>query len=157
MRAWLLAGLLSVLAAGAHAQESGWSDAAVAPCDDMASARYVAEPWAENTATYSNDAVRVALLDAIEPATASFRLLVLSPPHDESGRRQCWIIGHGGGFGFSDVDFAGHTASYDPATGLTLVFTVREPVQDMTTDDGWFLLGVRINQQSGRVTLQAMH
>lgn len=88
-------------------------------CDWKASADAIYEPWEEFSRTYSDGAVRVALLDTIEPAAAAFHLLVLSPPYDELGGRRCQTIGMAGGAGFQAIGFEEINASYDPSIGLS--------------------------------------
>ncbi|MDQ2095845.1 hypothetical protein [Rhodalgimonas zhirmunskyi] len=90
----------------------------VSECDWRASAANMIEPWEKNTLSYSNGAVRVAALDTIDPAATPIHLLVLSPPADELGARQCRIISSEGGQGFAFLDMSEFRAAYDPAKGL---------------------------------------
>ena len=76
MKALLALAFAAAMAGPAVAQQ-------VRDCDWLASAWNLAEPWEENTRTFANGAVRLALLDAIEPGAVPFHLLVLSPPWDE--------------------------------------------------------------------------
>ncbi|WP_368184756.1 hypothetical protein [Aestuariibius sp. HNIBRBA575] len=120
------------------------------PCDWEASVQSLAEPWAENTRLFANGDVRLALLDTLEPAAAAFRLLILSPPFDELGDRQCITVGHGSA-GFSGMMFDQLTSDYDPARGL--IFDI--PVQVMGTGDVLFEdrhLQVTLNQANGDVS-----
>lgn len=55
------------------------------PCGWQARADAIVEPWAENTTTFANGALRVALLDTIEPAASAAYLLITHPPVDEVG------------------------------------------------------------------------
>lgn len=144
---------LSLLAAPAMAQEPepSWSSAGVVPCNELAGAEFIVEPWEDNTATFANGQTRVALLDGIEPAAAAYRLLIVSPPFDEVGARQCRMLEIPGGHGYGAIEFAAHHASYDPETGLTLVLPARQPMPAYDGDDGWFQLAVRINQQTGQI------
>ena len=103
------------LCAPAAAQEA-------VPCDWAARADGIVEPWEENTATFANGAVRLALLDTVEPAAGAFHILILSPPRNELGERQCRTLGLNAGMGFAGLDFSTLEASYDPARGL--MFTV---------------------------------
>lgn len=113
---WLMA-LAVLLSPPALAQEVG-------ECDWRASAQAMAEPWQENTRIFANGKTRLALMDVIEPAAGAFYLLVLSPPFDELGGRQCRIIGMGNGVGFSGVNFSELQAQYDPAKGLQFTLPV---------------------------------
>ena len=99
------------MAGSASAQEAVF-------CDWQASAQAIVEPWSEHTRTFANGDVRLALLDTIEPAAGAFHILVLSPPYDELGSRQCRTIGMSSGMGFGGVDFATLDADYDPSVGL---------------------------------------
>lgn len=139
-----------LLAAPAWAQD----DSMVIPCDESARADTIVEPWDENSATYADGAIRVAILDMVEPAAAAIRLLVISPPLDELGIRQCRIVGLQDGLGLAAIDFAARQSSYDPQRGLTLSMPARMPLPDGDADDGWFQLGVTIDQQTGKITTQ---
>lgn len=103
-------------------------------CDWVSSAASIVEPWEQNTRTFANGNVRIAALDTIEPGAGASHLLVLSPPYDELGSRQCKIVSMSAGIGFSGLDFGSLDASYDPAIGLT--FTVG--VQVYLPDTGGF-------------------
>lgn len=130
-----------MLAGGASAQSVG-------PCDWKASAQVLAEPWADFSATYANGAVRLAVLDTVEPAAAAFHLLVLSPPFSELGERQCRVISFAEGQGFTAMYFKEMTADYDPATGLTFALPVR--VGDLSSDfTNSALLQITLNQSTG--------
>ena len=113
MRPWLPL-LLGALTTPAAAQEA-------VPCDWAARADGIVEPWEDNTATFANGAVRLALIDTVEPAAGAFHLLILSPPLGELGERQCRTLGIGG-MGFAGLDFASLQAVHDPARGL--IFTL---------------------------------
>lgn len=128
--------------------------AAVRHCDpDMPGhARSLAEPWEDNTLTFANGAVRMAILDTIEPAAAAFHLLILSPPYDELGERQCRIVSLGDGWsGFGFLSFERHEASYDPATGLVVVMDMGAYNPATALVDA-LALRVTVNQATGAVT-----
>lgn len=146
MKTTLLVGLALVgfSAVQATAQE-------VSECDWRARADAIVEPWEDFSKTYANGKIRVALIDTIEPGAAAMNLLVLSPPYDELGGRQCRIVGFDQGMGFAGLDFGRIGASYDPATGLT----VSLPGTIFLPEDGFsnsVLLHVTINQATGDVT-----
>jgi hypothetical protein len=145
--------VLALMAAPAFAQDSA---ATVTPCGDATRADTIAEPWEDNTATYADDQVRIAMLDMVEPAGGALKLLVISPPRNELGLRQCRVVGLDNGLGFYDMNFAAHQASYDPARGLTITLPARHyPVNgDFDGDEGWFQLSVIINQQTGDIVTQ---
>ncbi|NHF73629.1 hypothetical protein [Paracoccus xiamenensis] len=139
---------LLFLAAPALAQSVG-------DCGHLAAAAYIAEPWGQNTATFANGDVRVALIDTMEPAAAAVHLLVLSPPRDEIGERQCRFVSlsrseGGGPIGFFDIDFAAHEAAYDPAQGLVLTMPMAVYVPE-TGGGEPAELTVTINQSTGEI------
>ena len=145
-----LAALL--LAAPAFAQDPTASVPAT-ECDETTRADAIMEPWEANTATYANGQVRIAVLDFIEPAAAAVKLMVISPPRDEVGGRQCRIVALPGGHGFGNVEFAARSASYDPARGLVVSLPVLQGPPD-SGDDGWVQLYISINQSTGEVWSQ---
>lgn len=140
---------LLFLAAPAFAQSVG-------ECGQLTSAAYLAEPWEENSATFANGEVRVALIDTIEPAAAAVHLLVLSPPRNEVGDRQCSFVSlsrseGGGPIGFFNVDFSDHDAEYDPARGLVLTIPIETYVPE-TGGGEPAELTLTINQSTGEIT-----
>ncbi|WP_349035664.1 hypothetical protein [Pseudotabrizicola sp. 4114] len=136
-------GLALALASPAAAQD-------VAECDWRAAAQAIAEPWEDNTATFANGAIRLAVMDVQEPAAGAYHLLILSPPRNELGERQCRVMSADGSFGFAGVSVAGATARYDPATGLTVSLSAkRSSGGDVFTDT---VLHVTINQATGAIT-----
>lgn len=139
----IILALLLSLAAPASAQE-------VMPCDWQSSAQNIVEPWEDNTRTFANGDVRVAAIDTIEPAVAFAYLMVLSPPFDNVGSRQCALIGYTGGGGFAGMDFAELQSDYDPAQGLILQVPVSVFDPDVATFPRRFLTIV-INQTSGAI------
>ncbi len=144
-------GLLTLFVQAAVAQQ----DAHLRECDDLSRAEFIAEPWEENTATYAKGAVRIAVLDAVEPAAAAFRLLILSPPNDEVGMPQCRMVEPSDGNGYAAIDFAGRDSSYDAAKGLTVTIPVQW-YSDVEGDDGRHLLQITINQGTGEITTQGL-
>ena len=136
--------MCALVSAPAAAQE-------VRQCDELASAQAIAEPWDENTRTFANDRVRLAIIDTLEPAAAAFHLMILSPPYDELGSRQCRLVGLGNKLGFAGLSLDGLSSSYDPAKGLT--WELPATVYDAAT--GGFQqapLSVTIDQSSGEIT-----
>lgn len=119
-------------------------------CDWQASAWNLVEPWETNSRTFSNGRTRLALLDTIEPGAAPLHILVLSPPEDELGGRQCRVVSLHDGFGFAGIEFDRLTASYNPATGLSF----RVPVQEYDAGNafmrGW-TLAFTLNQATGQI------
>lgn len=122
-------------------------------CDGwQASARNIAEPWDRHSRLFANGAIRVTLLDTVEPAAGAFYLMVLAPPYDDLGGRNCGIVGEGdGSIGFAGLFFDQMDAAYDPARGLTL----RAPVSRIAPSTGGFdpaILAVTIDQAAGTIT-----
>lgn len=136
---------------------SGFAVSGVAPgvaaqdareCNWIASARNIAEPWAENTRLFANGAVRLTKIDTVEPALGAYHLMILSPPYNEVGDRQCRIVSWEGGGGFQAIYFSDLTASYDPARGLLFQMPVRiyQPEYDFANSA---ILSVQLNQATG--------
>ena len=122
------------------------------PCDWQARADSIVEPWEDNSATFANGAVRVALLDTIEPAAAAFYLLVMHPPIDEVGGRTCTVVGLDDGLGYAGIAFSELEADYDPATGLifnvpAIIYLPEQSFQNSA------LLTIAVNQSSGEVSV----
>ena len=86
----------------------------------------------------------------IEPAAGAFHILVLSPPWDELGARQCRVLSLDGGIGFAGVDFAALEAWYDAAVGLlfALPVSVYEPETGAFADR---MLDFNLNQATGAI------
>ncbi|MDG1739421.1 MAG: hypothetical protein P8L68_09235 [Paracoccaceae bacterium] len=115
-------------------------------CGWQASAQYLVEPWSENTATFSNGATRIAMIETVEPAAGSYGLLILSPPLNDFGERQCRVI-----HGFANLSLEGMTSAYDPAIGLQISVTA----QVFLESEGEFAsakVDIVINQSSGEIS-----
>jgi hypothetical protein len=123
----------------------------VVDCDWRTQAANLPEPWESPgvTRTFANGEVRLAVLDTVEPAAAAFYLMILSPPRDELGGRQCRIVGGGGDLGFAGLSLEGMEARYDPARGLVFSVPVRVMREDGTFRDT--VLTVSVNQATGAV------
>ncbi|MFQ1701185.1 hypothetical protein ACJ5NV_11380 [Loktanella agnita] len=123
----------------------------VQDCDGWDSARNIAEPWEENTQTFSNGDVRLAVLDMAEPAAGPLYMMVLSPPFDEQGQPQCKVISRGEGVGWVQMVFADLRAGYDPATGLTV--TVPGLLYDPEFEfSNAVELSITVNQATGAIS-----
>jgi hypothetical protein len=122
----------------------------VSYCESQAVAQSIMEPWDDHTKTFAEGAVRLAVLDTLEPAVDSMHLLVLSPPYDEFGGRQCSTIGSSNRLGFSGIKWDALSAGYDPAVGL--IFEVPVSRYDFATD-GYptSLLSFTLNQATGKI------
>ena len=122
----LLAAGFCAAASPAFAQEISPCPAAGFPIDA------VAEPWAENTQTFSNGAVRLVMLAYEDPAVAPFHLAMLYPTRDSAsmeGRTCIQISGPWGGF--YALSFQDLQARYDPAFGL--IFSMPAEIYDDET------------------------
>ena len=117
-------------------------------CDWKASAQAIAEPWEENTRTFSNGNVRLALSDVGEPAVGGYHIIILSPPRDELGARQCRILTWTT-YGFGKVEFDKLSADYDPARGL--LFSLPVGIADNNGDVVDRLLVFTLNQATGEI------
>ena len=120
------------------------------PCDWQARADAIVEPWEDNIVTFANGAVRVALLDTIEPAAASYYLLILHPPLDELSGRMCTTIGLDEGLGYAGMFFSELEASYDPEIGLTLQIPAIIYLPEQSFQNS-ALVNISINQSTGEV------
>jgi len=122
----------------------------VADCDVRASARNLVEPWEDHAKTFADGDVRLALLDTIEPAVVPMHLLVLSPPYDEVGDRQCKTISFDADVGFGGIRWDALMADYDPAVGL--IFEVPVSTYDPLTEGfPTSLLSFTLNQTTGEI------
>ena len=145
MRTRALALALAALPLAAAAQSVG-------DCGDwLSSAQALAEPWEQNTRTFANGDVRLAVIDAIEPGAAAFHLMVLTPPYDELGGRVCKVISYQPGFGFYAMHFENLQASYDPAAGLRFDLPVEIWIDTYSVVRG---LIATVNQASGTVAAE---
>ncbi len=122
----------------------------VADCDWVANAQNIMEPWDENTRTFSNEKVRVAAIDTVEPAAAAFHLLILSPPYDEVGGRQCRVISRATNIGFTALYFQEMQASYDPSKGLMITVPVGLDPDKIGLSEAQ-LLTLTLNQSTGEI------
>ncbi|MFK7791657.1 MAG: hypothetical protein AB8B88_03195 [Devosiaceae bacterium] len=123
----------------------------VEPCDWRASLEGIPAPWEEHTRTFANGDVRITVTDMIEPAAGAYHLVIISPPYDELGAKQCQVVSLDGSLGFARMIPASAQSSYDPATGLTLIL----PSGTYNHDTGGVNecdLSVTINQATGQIT-----
>ena len=121
----------------------------IVECSWQSSAANLVEPWENYTQTFSNGKTRIALIDTLEPAAGAVWLLILSPPYNELGDRQCRLVGHGG-MGFMDLDFAALAASYDPARGL--IFVLPGKVYGDGVNNWDIMVALTLNQATGEIT-----
>ncbi len=128
-RFWAILTLSVGLASAPHAQE-------VWPCNQKNSVpinrvENMVEPWAENTRTYRQGKVRVALLSRGEHKNGAFYLLVLTELGEGKGTRACWVVGHQPWEGYEAIDFQGIAPYHNGANELILTF----PVQGYNFED----------------------
>lgn len=122
-------------------------------CDWLRDMRNIVEPWEENSRTFYNGGLRVVNADSGEPACCSANLLLLLPdPEDEMEGRKCVAIGLGPGMGVSRIDFDALTATYDPATGLTLKFPYAVFDPETSRMGQTLRATVTVNMKTGVVT-----
>ena len=147
MNRFLSALALALVATPAAAQS-------VSNCDWLALAGNLVEPWETHSRTFANGAVRLALLDAMEPGAVPFHLLLLSPSGEEMGGRMCNVISLEPGFGFHNIFWDELEAVYDPAVGLT--FDI--PVEIWIDTGNSVMRGLRVtmNQATGAVDAEIL-
>lgn len=137
-------GLLALIPGAAVGQE-------VAFCDDYrSSAANLAEPWEENTRLYAKGAIRLAVIDTLEPAAGAFHLFILSPPLNELGLPQCRVVSMSGTMGFSYLGLDEARAAYDPAEGLAITLLAERWLSASDSYEPGELT-VTINQQTGSI------
>lgn len=123
----------------------------VRDCDGLASVDAIGEPWRNHTRTFSGNHVRLVVIDTLEPAAAAFQLVIMSPPRNALGMRQCKMVGSSGTLGFGAMSLNEITSDYDSTKGLSWGIPVR--VYDANT--GGFtdkILSVTLNQSNGAIT-----
>ena len=117
--------LIAALVLGSVSAEA----AVVGQCGALNNLENLVEPWEQNTKTFYNGQVRIALVDTGgEPVCCSTHLVILVPRNDEMGGSECFVFSQtqydmedGPSYmGFQGIDFQKIKASYDPSKGLTL-------------------------------------
>jgi hypothetical protein len=137
----------------ATATSPALAEATISQCAGPARVDAIVEPWSKATRTFANGAIRLVLLDTIEPACCYAHLAILAPnPGDELGARQCVALSDGSEWtGFQSIDLAGAKSSYDPAKGLLLSIPVERYIDGIRSHKA--VIDVRINQATGAITL----
>lgn len=143
----LAACLAACLAAGPVLAADPPAVALAIPCPDGMELDSIVEPWDQNSAVYANGDVRIALIDLVEPAVASYQLAVLHPPRDVLGARQCHLIARDQHTGFAAIDFGQRDVAYHPQTGLTIAMPFR-----LEPEGEWSLFTITVDQQTGKVS-----
>ncbi|MCC5986759.1 MAG: hypothetical protein JJT95_03690 [Pararhodobacter sp.] len=128
----------------------------ISECGWVGSPANIVEPWEENSRSFANGAIRIALLDTGgEPVCCARHLLILAPSGHEEGPvyRQCMVASAQEGSGFFEIDFDLLVASYDPEFGLLIdmqlwhyVVDGGSPIPDR--------MQIRINQATGAVDIE---
>ena len=133
---------------------TAWAEPAISPCGGVTRLDTLVEPWSESTRTFANGNIRIAHVDTGEPACCSYHLVILAPnPEDELGYRQCVALNDGGEWtGFQSIDFAGIESSYEPGLGLLLSVPAERYIDGHQSTP--LLIGVRINQATGAITIE---
>lgn len=144
MRARALWLILAALPGAAIAQNVG-------DCAGRAEVGFLMEPWEENTRTFVGERVRLAVLDRRIPAEGPFWLLVIAPPFDAMGQRQCQMVGASADAGFAAIRLDGLDARYDPQTGLAVDLPVATLGAGGLADA---MLSLVIDPASGAITAE---
>ena len=132
----LIALCAALLASMASAQQ-------VQPCFDgaeipyRASAVAIAEPWEENTRSFADGQVRIAVMDTWEPAYGAYYLMVMYWSDSEAELRICDLVSQGE-IGFVGMTLEGMEASYSQGVGLQL----RVPTTFYNPEEDEFEAGV---------------
>lgn len=148
----IAAAALATLALSSGALVSPSLAQSVGDCDWRASTHALVEPWdaPQNTRTFANGNVRLAITDTIEPAAAALHLVILSPPYEELGGRQCRVVSADGNLGFSGLTLEAMISDYDPAIGLS--FAMQAGAYDEKFGDILpMTLRVTLNQATGEI------
>lgn len=147
MKGSLAAGLLC-LACHADAADAQ----VVSVCDIASEMDRIAVPEDLNIRHYANGQITIAVVDdGRADAAQALSVLVVSPPLNQEGQRQCRLISATplAGYAALILDKAG--AVYDPAIGLTVSFPgMVMPTVESLGDK--IDLAVTINQATGMVT-----
>jgi hypothetical protein len=120
--------------------------AVVGECGDLNNLENLVEPWEQNTKSFYNGQVRIALIDTGgEPVCCSTHLVIMVPRNDEMGGSQCFVFsqekytseGEAPSYmGFQGIDFQKIKSSYDPAKGLSLSIPYSTYIDGIDSDSG---------------------
>ncbi len=147
----LAALLLAILAPALSPPAALAEGLAVSPCSDHAWHAALPPPAAADMRTYYQGEVEVATT-----ATASGMQMVIGMP-GAGGVRDCKVVNLGGGDGFARLFAYSFEASYNPATGLRIVFDYAVPQSpgDAIEVD-WFRGAVTLNLATGQVAAETV-
>lgn len=121
-------------------------------CDADTQLGLIAFPEDENIRHFANGAVMLAVVDdGRDDAATALSILVLSPPLDDHGARQCRRVSATSKMGYAALILDTAVASYNPATGLTVTLPgVVVPNAESLGDN--VLVSVTVNQATGQIT-----
>ena len=138
--------ILSIFSSAAMAQQ-------VTDCTmEGVDIRTLAEPWEENSRTFANGDVRIAVMDTWDPANYPMHLIILfmHPDSIEAEGRTCIQVSDENGWGFQNMFLREMKTTYDPAKGLTFIVPVERSNGDGTVTK--LTLWATLNRASGQVT-----
>ena len=143
----LAAGLFCLVCHPASAQAQ-----VVSVCDTNMQMDKIAAPEEFNVRHFANGNVMVAVVDdGRDDAAQALSVLVVSPPLDAHGERQCRLVSATMDAGYAALVLDKAGAAYDPAIGLTVSFpAVIMPTTESLGDK--IDLAVTINQATGMIT-----
>lgn len=123
----------------------------VSICDAALQMDKIAAPEDLNIRHYANGNVLVAVVDdGRADAAQALSVLVVSPPLDAHGQRQCRLISATQGAGYAALILDKAAAAYDPSIGLTISLPgVFMPSPNSLGDK--IDLAVTINQATGMI------
>jgi hypothetical protein len=124
----------------------------VSVCDAADQMDKIATPEELNVRHYANGNVMVAVVDdGRENAGQALSVLVVSPPLDSHGQRQCRLVSATQFAGYAALVLDKADAAYDPAIGLTVSFPAVVMPSDESLGDK-IDLAVTINQATGMIS-----
>lgn len=131
----------------------------VRDCDDRIGVGAIAEPWEEFSRGYSNNAVRIAMLDYEEPASSGLILMALYWTTDPHEGRVCKIITATDGFpgGWAGIRFDEIASDYNPSDGLIISVPVLpyDAINHTGADEAAkYRVTFAINRATGTLTLK---
>ena len=127
---------------------------AISDCDWRSEARFIVEPWEENSRSFANGNVRLTRINAREPVPGPLYLMVQWRSDPVTDWSECRLIGWTQAQGFAQLEFAALSASYDPAKGLT--FTL--PGLFYLEEEGFsnsVLIALTLNRATNKVSVEA--
>ncbi|MBT0959238.1 hypothetical protein IV417_17760 [Alphaproteobacteria bacterium KMM 3653] len=107
----------------------------------------------EASRPFANGEVRLAPVSTGPISSGPHYLVILSPPRDAQGLRQCKTLKFEGDKGFAALEFNALTADYDPAKGLifTLPALIYLPEESFVNS---MVMTLTLNQSTGAIDVQ---